>query len=126
MAGTITTTNTFASQTGPIPLSQLDANFTNVNSSINNLNIYSNYYADSSAAANTITVTTGGSQTVTYTAGLTVAIKVANTNTGATTININALGAKSLVTGTSTALNAGAVTAGQIRSEEHTSELQSH
>ena len=70
MAGTVTITNTFAAQSGPIPLSQLDANFSVLATGVNSVNNFGNYYVDASGAANTVTVTVSGGQTVSYAAGL--------------------------------------------------------
>jgi hypothetical protein len=73
------------------------------------------YAADSSGAANTITATLSPVPT-SYTAGMTVSIKVANATTGATTINLNSLGAKTVkkyVAGALTDLAANDLLAGQ-------------
>jgi hypothetical protein len=53
------------------------------------------YGVDSSVSANTLTVTLSPAIT-SYTAGMEFNIKVANTNSGASTININGLGAKNI------------------------------
>ena len=49
-----------------------------------------------------------------YVTGKTYAFKAANTNTGASTLNVNGLGAKSIVKAVSTALAAGDIAAGQV------------
>lgn len=54
-----------------------------------------NYAADSSVSANTITVTLSPVPT-SYSAGMPIRVKVANATTGATTINVNSLGAKTV------------------------------
>lgn len=55
-----------------------------------------------------------------YAAGVLVQVKVANTNTGATTINVNALGAKTIKKGQGTTdLVAGDIVAGQVISLEY-------
>ena len=46
MAGSITPTNQFAAQAGPIPLSQLDANFNQAAVQLNSLTTFSNPYID--------------------------------------------------------------------------------
>ena len=76
------------------------------------------YWIDS-GSTNTIVVTP--SPTVgSYTAGLTLEIKVAVTNTGAVTINANGLGAQALKKGNgTTALVAGDLVAGQIIKVEY-------
>lgn len=108
----VTIPNTFATATTAIPLSQLDANFSNVNAAINSALTYSNYAADTGAADN-YSVTLSGI-TTTYTAGLYIQFKAANTNTGASTLNVNAQGAKSIVLTDGSALPAGAILIGAI------------
>ena len=55
-----------------------------------------------------------------YAAGVLVQVKVANTNTGATTINVNGLGAKTIKKGDGTSdLVAGDIVAGQVISLEY-------
>jgi len=87
----------------------LTQNTTYQNSLLNALN---NYHVDS-GSANTIVITPSPAVT-SYTAGNHYFIKVAATNTGATTININGLGVKSLKKSVTTDLNAGDVLANQI------------
>lgn len=53
------------------------------------------YGVDSSVSANTVTVTLSPALT-SYVAGQSFLIKIANTNTGASTININSLGSKNI------------------------------
>jgi hypothetical protein len=113
MAGSISGLNVFATQSGPIPLAQLDSNISTLTTALNNLQNFDNYYVDS-GAANSITVTVLSPQIVAYTAGLTLQIKVAASNTGATTINVNGLGNVAVVTPNGAALISGAVTSGGI------------
>ena len=70
------------------------------------------YIADLSGSANTISGTTATTFPGAYAAGQSVIVKVANTNTGATTININTLGAKAVTKNGNTALAAGNLVAG--------------
>jgi microcystin-dependent protein len=72
-------------------------------------------YCSVGGTANTITLSTGFSATA-YTAGMTVSWVVGSTNTGATTINVDSLGAKSLVraNGAHTALQPGDLSAGAL------------
>ena len=63
------------------------------------------------AGTDTYTVTISG--VASYAEGNTYAVEFTNANTGASTININSLGAKSLVKTVSTALGAGNISAGQ-------------
>ena len=58
--------------------------------------------------------TTGISAITTYVTGQTYKIRFTNANTGASTLNINSLGAKSIVKSGSTPLVAGDISAGQV------------
>lgn len=62
------------------------------------------YISDTSMSANTITGTTSTMFPVAYAAGQLVVVKLANTVTGATTININSLGAVAVTKNGTTAL----------------------
>jgi len=95
MTKPVTIPNTFAGATTAIPLSQLDADFSAVASTINNANTYSNYAADV-GALNAFAITLSGI-TTTYTAGLRVQFKATTSSTGACTIDVNNQGAKNIV-----------------------------
>ncbi|VVC75978.1 hypothetical protein AQUSIP_12790 [Aquicella siphonis] len=71
------------------------------------------YAVDTSGAANTITAALTPVLAA-YTAGMTLYIKIANTNTGATTVNVNSLGSKDVKLVDGTALSGGEIIAGQI------------
>jgi hypothetical protein len=71
------------------------------------------YIADG-GSANAITGTTTTAFPGSYAAGQYVIVKAANTNTGATTININSLGTRAVVKGASTTLVAGNIVSGTI------------
>lgn len=89
----ITISNVFAAQTGPIPLSQLDADFATVANQANTLSAYSNYFVDSSGAPNSITVTVPSPLVFSYVEGVQLQVKVANTNTSqVVNVNVNGLG----------------------------------
>ena len=70
-------------------------------------------YAASSTAANTYTATLDPVP-LAYTAGMRVSIKFTNHNTGAATINLNSLGAKSITTTAIAALSSGMIGDGMI------------
>ncbi len=70
-------------------------------------------YAASSTAANTYTATLTPVPT-SYVTGMRASIKFTNHNTGAATINLNSLGAKSIVTSSGAALTAGSIQDGMI------------
>jgi hypothetical protein len=116
MTGTtqITPTNTFASQSGSIPLSQLDTNFTQITSFLNNPNNYANYLVDSGTANTYVVTFPTGVIPASYTAGLSVVMKVTNSNTGASTVNVNGLGAKNILNPDSSALSSGQMPANSI------------
>lgn len=70
------------------------------------------YAVDTSVSANTITASLNPAIAA-YTAGLPVRIKIANTNTGASTANLNGLGAKNILLSNGGALNPGDLFVGQ-------------
>jgi hypothetical protein len=114
MAGSVTIPNVFQNQTGPLALSPLDANFTALANSVNSVLTFSSYYQDSSGSPNSVIVTISTPQTFAYVAGATLQVKINNTNTTASTINVNALGTKSITTVLGGALIAGQIVAGGI------------
>jgi len=115
MAGSVTVPNQFQAQNGPIPLSQLDNNFTALAGPLNAVSTFSNYYVDSSGAANTITVTISLPQTFSYTAGVRLDVKLSNTNTSSTVnINVNSLGNQAVLNGDGSSVAVGQLTAGMI------------
>jgi len=118
MAGSISGLNTFASQSGPIPLVQLDNNVSTLTTALNTLQNFDNYYVDS-GSVNSIVVTVLSPQVIVYGAGLLIQIKVANTNTGAVTINVNGLGSVNVVSPAGLALAASVLTAGGVYQFQH-------
>lgn len=112
MASKVIIPNTFATATTAIPLSQLDSNFSNINAAINNAITFSNYAVDT-GGVNAYAITISG-QTTTYAAGIAFQFKAANTNTGASTLNVNGQGAQTIVRTDGSALVAGDITAGAI------------
>ena len=75
-------------------------------------------YAADSGSANTYAITLAPALAA-YAAGVRVVMKAANANTGASTINVNALGAKAITKSGTTALAGGEITAGMIVSMEY-------
>ncbi|NBQ80093.1 MAG: hypothetical protein EBT99_16055, partial [Betaproteobacteria bacterium] len=112
MTKPVTIPNTFATATNAIPLSQLDGDFTAVANAINDANTYSNYAADT-GSANAYVVTFTGVST-TYSAGLRIQFKAGNANTGASTLNVNAQGNKSITFQDTTTLTSGTIAANAI------------
>jgi len=109
----LTPTNTFGGLTGSIALNLLDGNYTQIATFLNTTNNYSNYVADT-GAANAYVATFPTSITATLTAGLMIIVKIANTNTGASTINVNSLGAVNIYNPNLTTLTAGALVANEL------------
>ena len=70
------------------------------------------FIQDLSVSANSITGTTATAFPGAYAKGQSIIVQVANTNTGATTINVNTLGAKAVTKNGNTALAAGNLVAG--------------
>jgi len=112
MTKPVTIPNTFATATTAIPLSQLDGDFTAVATAINDANTYSNYAADT-GSANAYVVTFSGVSTA-YSAGLRIQFKAGNANTGASTINVNAQGAKNITYQDASAIASGTIAANSI------------
>ena len=111
MSGTASVSNTFANQSGPIPLSQLDANFTSLVDYANDPTNRNNYAADTGVAS---TYTVALSPAVAgYTAGLFITFKPGNTNTSSSSINVNNLGAKAIVSGRGNNMASGEIVAGK-------------
>lgn len=106
-------TTTFANESGQQPASQLDVNFGNLLTPLNALGTYANYFLDS-GTVNTLVITVPSPLSVSYAAGLILQVKVGNTNTGAVTLNVNGLGAQSVVYPNGSALAAGQLVAGGI------------
>jgi hypothetical protein len=113
MSKPLTVTNTFASQAGPIPLSQLDADIAQLALAINDVPTYGNYYSDI-GAVNALAVTVPAPLTFTYATGAWLDVLVANNNTSTVTLNVNALGAKAVVDMSGVALTAGMLLGGGI------------
>lgn len=80
---------------------------------VNDIATYGNYFADSGSANAMVVAPTSG-LTFSYAAGVSLQVKVAATNTGATTINVNSLGVKNVTNTNKTALFAGQLLAGAI------------
>jgi hypothetical protein len=110
----ITPTYTFATATGSLPLSQLDSNYTQITTFLNDPSNYANYLV-ATGSANTYAVTfAAGVAPTSYIAGLTLVVKINVSNTSGSTINVNSLGAKSITKAGTTALVTGDLVANSI------------
>ena len=74
---------------------------------------YANYAVDS-GAANAYAITLAATYVTAYVDGQTLSIKATAANTGASTLNVNALGIKSIVRADGTDLQSGEIGAGQV------------
>lgn len=117
MSGTASVPNTFASQSGNIPLQQLDTNFVSIIGYLNDPTNRNNYAADT-GSANTYAVALSPAA-LGYTAGLELALKATTANTGASTLNANGLGAQNWINPDGTNLAAGQVAAGGVYKAVH-------
>ena len=97
MAGSFTLPTVLANLTaGNQPLSLIDGDLTTLATPLLALNTFSNYYTDT-GAANAYQITVSSPQTVSQAAGLQVQFLATNANTGASTLQINALAVKNIV-----------------------------
>jgi len=112
----LTVSNVFGNESGNQPATQIDTNFAQLFAAYNALTSVANYFVDG-GAVNAIAVTVPTPLVVALVAGTALQVKVANSNTGATTINVNGLGANNVVyPGTAAALSSGQLVAGGIYS----------
>ncbi len=115
MALKITYTHTFVGLSSPVPLSYLDDNYADVETVVSSLNTYSNYLQDT-GAVNTYAVSLAAGESASVAAGLSIQVKIANTNTGASTISIDAGPAKSIKNQNGSALIADQLMSGGVYS----------
>lgn len=113
MPSSITINYTFGSESGSVSATQLDSNFTQFVSANNSLNTFNTFFVDT-GTANNLSFSVGSPLSVAYNAGLLLQVKVAATNTGASVVNVNALGNQSIVNTDGSALSAGQLHVGAI------------
>ena len=106
--------NTFQAQTGNIPLSQLDANFTALNTAINDPASFGNFATDTGIINASIVTLAPAPASLASIIGVPFTWKPAVSNTGAATLNLNAFGALNILNTDGSALGIGALTAGSI------------
>lgn len=109
----IVITNTFNSESGFVPASQLDTNFAQCVTALNTLQTFGNFFVDS-GSANAMAITVPSPLIAAYTAGLPLQVKVAAANTGATTINVSGLGTRNVTYPNASALLSGQLVTGGI------------
>jgi hypothetical protein len=113
MAANVYGLHQFADDVGPLPLKYLDDSFSALNIAINTLSTYSNFYADG-GTTNAYTVQTPNTQYASLTDGLQVIVRIANTNTAASTLNLNGLGAMPILNPDGSEMQAGQLAAGAL------------
>lgn len=113
MAANISGLHQFANDIGPLPLKLLDDSYSTLSIALNTLQTFSNFYSDT-GTTNHYTVNTTQFQFVSYTDGLKVLVRLANTSTGASTLNVNGLGAMPILNPNGAELDAGALQAGGL------------
>ena len=107
MTKPVTAFTTFGASTSGTT-TQLDNNFLTLKNAVNDLNTYPNFFVDT-GSANTIVVSLAANLTGTLTDGLQIQVRIAATNTGATTLNYNSGGALNVLN-----LNGAALVADQL------------
>jgi hypothetical protein len=114
MAKPITAAVTFAGTNPPWNLSSLDQNDTGAIGAINDLATYENFYVDT-GTVNAILVVLPTGLTATLVAGLSVTVKIANTNTTqAVTLQVGSLGATTVKNQDLSSPQVGQLSAGSI------------
>lgn len=114
MAGSFTLPTVLANLTaGNQALSLIDGDLTTLRDPLLALGTFANYYTDT-GAANAYAITVSSPQTVALAAGLAIQFKATNANTGASTLQINALATKNILTAQGTALAPGQIPAGGV------------
>lgn len=114
MAGSFTLPTVLANLTaGNQALSLVDGDLTTLRDPLLALSTFANYYTDT-GAANAYAITVSAPQTVALAAGLPIQFKATNANTGASTLQINALASKNILTAKGTALSSGQIPAGAV------------
>lgn len=89
---------------------QLSTSINNINASLSDLTNDRIYYCGTTSGTNTYTAT--NSRITAYTDSLTVRIKIGTASTGASTLNINGLGAKTILDTLGNAITSGGLKAG--------------
>lgn len=109
MPSTITITNTFATESGTQPASQLDTNFAQLVNANNSLNTFNTYFTDT-GVANALAFSFPSGLSASLTKGLLFQVTAAATNTSSTvTLNPGGLGATNVVNIDGTSLGIGQI-----------------
>ena len=114
MARPIVIPNVFQNQTGNIPLSQLDTDFSTIATAVNDPASYANYAVDSGAVNAYIITLNPAPSSLASMVGVTITFKPLVTNTGASTINVNGFGPINILNPNGVALIAGEIVAGSM------------
>jgi len=114
MSKPVTIPNVFATQSGNVPASELDADYNVLSAAINDFVTYANFLSDA-GAVNAIVVSTPANTTFSLVGGVWFDCMVANANTSASvTANPNGLGATPVRDASGNALAIGALQANTI------------
>lgn len=111
MAKPVNIPNTFATQTGNIPVSQVDTNFTTLATALNDPATYSNYAVDGGVANAYVITLNPAPSTLASLAGVPIIFKAVHVNTGASTINVNGFGVTNIFKNVNVNLVAGDIPA---------------
>lgn len=114
MAGNVTGLHVFQNAISPEPLKYLDDNYNTLQTAINTLNTFSNFLVDT-GTPNNLNVTAGSSQYASYADGLELLVRVGNTNTGPSTLNLNNMGPKPILFPNGLAVTENSLIAGAIQ-----------
>jgi pectate lyase-like protein len=114
MSKPVTGLISFGSSPGPDSTGNLDTNYNLLSAALNDLGTFGNFVQDTSGAANAIVCASAAGLTASLVAGLPLQIKVANTNTGATTVALNALPSTPLLNPDGSQVQAGQLRAGGL------------
>lgn len=110
---------TFGSSPGPDNTGNLDTNYSLLANTLNDLGTYGNFLQDTSGAANSLVCALPANLTASLAPGLRVEVKVANTNTGATTLAIGLLPATAVLNADGSQLGPAELIAGGLYVFEH-------
>jgi hypothetical protein len=114
MTKPVTISNTFATQSGNVPASQIDADLSALAAAVNDPATYTNYAVDTGGANAYVITLNPAPSTQASLVGVPITFKAVNANTTASTLNINGLGIVNIKHNDGTALNSGEIPANSM------------
>lgn len=105
--------HTFGTQGGNVPASELDDDYTALQTAINDVGTYANYAQDS-GVVNAYIVNFAAGITFALVEGIGIQFKPANSNSGASTVNVGGTGAVAIVNQSGAVLSGGELIAGRV------------